>query len=79
MTGTLPASGTGLGQTVPVKSWREVLSATLETLARAEPAKFAALPDRFPSDLAARPPGFRAAKPPINARKNCRGSLHGCL
>ena len=63
VTGTLPESVTVLGTTVAVKTWREVLSATLETLAGAEPAKFAQLPDRFPSYLATSPQGFRAPKP----------------
>jgi len=63
VTCTLPESVTVLGTTVAVKTWREVLSATLETLAGAEPAKFARLPDRFPSYLATSPQGFRAPKP----------------
>lgn len=64
--GTIPESITVLGNTVPVKNWREVLSKTLETLAQAEPAKFAQLPDQFPTYLATSGQGFRNPKPLLN-------------
>lgn len=66
VTGTFPESITVLGETVPVKNWRDVLSKTLETLAQAEPVKFAQLPGQFPTYLATTGQGFRNAKPLIN-------------
>jgi uncharacterized protein with ParB-like and HNH nuclease domain len=62
VTGTFPESITVLGNTVPVKTWREVLSKTLETLALAEPVPFAQLPDQFPTYIATRGQGFRSPK-----------------
>ena len=55
-----------LGNTVPVKTWRDVLSRTLEALAQAEPVKFAQLPDQFPTYLATSGQGFRSPKPLLN-------------
>lgn len=66
VTGTLPESITVFEDTVPVKTWREVMRATLERLAQAEPVKFAQLPDRFPSYIATSGQGFRSPKPLIN-------------
>jgi len=66
VTGTLPESITVFEDTVPVKTWREVMSATLERLAQAEPVKFAQLPDCFPSYIATSGQGFRSPKPLIH-------------
>jgi uncharacterized protein with ParB-like and HNH nuclease domain len=63
VTGTKPESVTVLGMTHPVKNWREVLSKTLETLATAEPAKFAQVLEKYPHYIAASPQGFRGPKP----------------
>lgn len=63
VTGTKPESVTVWGTTFPVKNWREVLSTTLETLARTEPEKFAKVLDQYPHYIAASPQGFRGPKP----------------
>ncbi|HOW77267.1 MAG TPA: hypothetical protein PK959_15325, partial [Candidatus Competibacteraceae bacterium] len=63
VTGTKPESVTVWGTTFPVKNWREVLSTTLETLARTEPEKFAKVLDQYPHYIATSPQGFRGPKP----------------
>lgn len=64
--GTIPESITVLGNLLPVKNWREVMSKTLETLAAAEPLPFAQLPDQFPTYIATSGQGFRSPKPLLN-------------
>jgi len=66
VTGTKPESVTVLGQTLPVQKWRKVLSVTLETLAAAEPAKFANVLEQYPHYIATSPQGFRGPKPLSN-------------
>jgi uncharacterized protein with ParB-like and HNH nuclease domain len=63
VTGTKPESVTVLGTTHLVKNWRGVLTQTLETLATAEPAKFAQVLEKYPHYIAASPQGFRGPKP----------------
>lgn len=48
VTGTTPKVLNILGQTIPVKSWRDVLEQTMNTIAELEPEKFAQIEQEFP-------------------------------
>ncbi len=61
--GTTPESVTLLGQTFPVKRWREVLATTLDALADQKPDQFATVLAKYPHYVAVSPQAFRAPKP----------------
>ena len=62
VTGTIPESITVLGNTILVKSWREVLSNTLETLVANDPTGFKTVLEHYPHYIATHGQGFRAPK-----------------
>lgn len=63
VTGTTPNSVTVLGVTTPVKTWREVLSTTLEILAAHDQARFQTVLEQYPHYIATQGQAFRTPKP----------------
>lgn len=62
VTGTIPESLVVLGQKLPVVTWRDVLTETLNTIAFLEPEKFAELESGFPSVITRDPSRLREAR-----------------
>lgn len=62
VTGTTPTSLKILGQQFPVRSWRDVLEQTLNTIADLEPDKFDVIVHNFPSYLGKEKHKFRAIR-----------------
>ena len=66
ITGTIPDCVTVLGTTTPVKSWRELLSVTLEAVAATDANCFQQLLKQYPHYIATSPQAFRSPKPLTN-------------
>ena len=62
VTGTTPKILNILGQTIPVKSWRDVLEQTMNTIAELEPEKFDKLMQEFPRLIGKDQHKFRATR-----------------
>ncbi|GAK50154.1 uncharacterized conserved protein [Candidatus Moduliflexus flocculans] len=62
VTGTTPKILNILDQTIPVKSWRDVLEQTMNTIAELEPAKFDQLMLEFPRFIGKEQLKFHAAR-----------------
>lgn len=62
VTGTTPTALKILGQQFPVRSWRDVLEQTLNTIADLEPGKFDVIAHNFPSYLGKEKHKFRAIR-----------------